>query len=104
MRSQGWSKDVTKPWPPPLEGSLSTVGVGISNMVQGLSPEVTIVVGNITNAWSLISEELNRSTENAVCQGFPKVNIMPSTLGELPSLMGAFSLVLANKFSSFRIN
>ncbi len=80
------------------------IGVGISNMVQGLSPEVTIVVGNITNAWSLISEELNRSTENAVCQGFPKVNIMPSTLGELPSLMGAFSLVLANKFSSFRIN
>jgi predicted NBD/HSP70 family sugar kinase len=87
-----------------LKETAHYIGVGIANLVQGLSPEVTIIVGDIVAAWSLISEEVNLATEAAMCQGFPEVNVMPSTLGPFPTLMGAFSLVLANKFSSFRIN
>jgi predicted NBD/HSP70 family sugar kinase len=87
-----------------LKETAHYIGVGISNLVQGLSPEVTIVVGNIVEAWSLISGDIIKATENAMCQGFPEVNIMPSTLGSYPTLMGAFSLVLANKFASFHIN
>jgi predicted NBD/HSP70 family sugar kinase len=87
-----------------LKETAKYIGVGISNLVQGLSPELTIVVGNIVEAWSLISDDIKASTENAMCQGFPAVNIMPSTLGAFPTLMGAFSLVLANKFASFHIN
>ncbi len=80
------------------------IGVGISNLVQGLSPEVTIIVGNFVKAWSLVAGEIEKSTEQAMCQGFPAVKVMPSTLGAFPTLMGAFSLVLANKFASFHIN
>jgi predicted NBD/HSP70 family sugar kinase len=87
-----------------LKETAHYIGVGISNLVQGLSPEVTVVAGQLVKAWSLISEEINKATENAMCQGFPAVNIMPSTLGAYPTLMGAFSLVLANKFASFHIN
>jgi predicted NBD/HSP70 family sugar kinase len=87
-----------------LKETAHYIGVGISNLVQGLSPEVTIVVGNFVQAWSLVAEEIEKSTELAMCQGFPAVKVMPSTLGAFPTLMGAFSLVLANKFASFRIN
>jgi len=80
------------------------IGLGISNLIQGLSPEVTIVAGTIVQAWSLVVEDIIKGAESGICQGYPSVNIMPSTLGDYPTLMGAFSLILANKFTSFHIN
>ncbi len=87
-----------------LKETAHYIGVGISNLVQGLSPEVTIVVGAIVRVWSLVADDIKKGAENAICQGYPSVNIMPSTLGAYPTLMGAFSLVLAHKFASFPIN
>lgn len=80
------------------------IGLGISNLVQGLSPEVTIVVGTIVRAWQIVSDEIVRAAESSVCQGYPSVQIMPSTLGLYPTLMGAFSLVLADKFTSVNVS
>jgi predicted NBD/HSP70 family sugar kinase len=76
------------------------IGLGISNLAQGLSPEVTIVVGAIVDAWPLIVDEVVRGAESGLCQGYPEVSIIPSTLGENPALKGAFSLVLADKFAT----
>ena len=87
-----------------LKETAHYIGVGISNLVQGLSPQVTIVVGKIIEAWSLIADDVRKGAESGMCQGYPTVNIMPSTLGSYPTLMGAISLVLANKFASFHIN
>lgn len=87
-----------------LKETAHFIGVGISNLIQGLSPEVTIVAGTIVQVWSLIFNEIKLGAEKAMCQGFPAVKIMPSTLGAYPTLLGAFSLVLANKFASFPIN
>lgn len=86
-----------------LKETAHYIGIGISNLIQGLSPEVTIIAGTIVSAWLLISEEIQTAAENAICQGYPSVNIMPSTLGSYPTLMGAFSLVLADKFASVAI-
>jgi len=83
-----------------LKDTAKYIGLGISNLIQGLSPEVTIVSGSIVRAWPLVSDDIIKSANSAICQGFPAVNIMPSTLGVYPTLMGAFSLVLADKFSS----
>ncbi|MGI9036458.1 MAG: ROK family transcriptional regulator, partial [Pyrinomonadaceae bacterium] len=80
------------------------VGVGISNLIQGLSPEVTIVAGTIVRAWSIIASEINAAAEAAICQKYPSVNIMPSTLGVYPTLKGALSLVLADKFASVSVS
>jgi predicted NBD/HSP70 family sugar kinase len=83
-----------------LKDTAKYIGLGIANLIQGLSPEVTIVVGSIVQAWSLVSEDIVAAANGAICQGFPSVNVIPSTLGPYPALVGAFSLVLADKFSS----
>lgn len=80
------------------------IGVGIANMFQGLSPEVAIVTGTIVRAWLLILDDVMAGAESATCQGYPKVKVIPSTLGNYPTLMGAFSLILTHKFASVHIS
>lgn len=87
-----------------LKETAHYIGIGISNLIQGLSPEVTVVTGTIVRAWKLIADEVKAAAESAICQGYPSVNIMASTLGAYPTLMGAFSLVLADKFASVSVN
>ena len=79
------------------------IGVGIANLFQGLSPEVAIVTGMIVRAWSLVAGDITAGAESALCQDYPKVKIIPSTLGSYPTLMGAFSLILTDKFASVSI-
>ena len=77
------------------------LGLGISNLLKGLSPEAVIVGGRIARAWPVISEEIKRSVaKNSICRGLPSAYIIASTLGENPTLMGALSLVLASKFAA----
>lgn len=87
-----------------LKETAHYIGVGIANLVKGLSPEVTIIVGNVIQAWSIIADDVQKGAESGMCQGYPSINVIPSTLGDYPTLMGAFSLILANKFASFHIN
>ncbi|HEY0763113.1 MAG TPA: ROK family transcriptional regulator [Pyrinomonadaceae bacterium] len=77
------------------------LGLGISNLTKGLSPEAVILAGDIARVWPLISDEL-RSTlaENSICSGLPSTPVFASTLGDDTRLMGALSLVLARKFAS----
>jgi predicted NBD/HSP70 family sugar kinase len=77
------------------------LGVGISNLIKGLSPEAVIVGGQIAGAWPLIAAELKTSIEeNSICRGLSYTRIIASTLGANPRTMGALSLVLASKFAS----
>jgi predicted NBD/HSP70 family sugar kinase len=77
------------------------LGIGISNLIKGLSPEAVIVGGQIARAWPLIAQELKSAVdENSICGGLPSASIIASTLGANPRLMGALSLVLASKFAS----
>jgi predicted NBD/HSP70 family sugar kinase len=77
------------------------LGLGISNLLKGLSPEAVIVGGRIARAWPIIGEEIKNAVEkNSVCRGLPSARIIASTLGENPNLMGALSLILAGKFAA----
>jgi N-acetylglucosamine repressor len=76
------------------------LGIGISNLIVGFSPEAVVVGGRITRAWSLVAEALGETVERSIRRGLPSARIMASTLGDTPTLMGALSLVLANKFAS----
>ena len=77
------------------------LGVGIGNMIKGLSPQAVIVGGRISRAWPLIAADLKKAvTESSLCRGLPTPRIDVSSLGEQPRLMGALSLILANKFAS----
>jgi predicted NBD/HSP70 family sugar kinase len=76
------------------------LGIGISNLIVGFSPKAVVVGGNIVRAWPLISGVLNDTVDRSIRRGLPAAPIIPSTLGEEPALMGALSLVLADKFAS----
>jgi predicted NBD/HSP70 family sugar kinase len=76
------------------------LGIGISNLVVGFSPEAVVVGGEITRAWSLIEDALRTTIEHSVRRGLPSARILPSTLGKNPTTMGALSLILAGKFAA----
>ena len=76
------------------------LGVGISNLIIGFSPEAVVVGGEIARAWDLIENALTETIEHSVRRGLPSARILPSTLGESPTLRGALSLVLASKFAA----
>jgi predicted NBD/HSP70 family sugar kinase len=82
-----------------LKETARYLGIGIANLVQGLSPEAVIVGGPIVRAWPLIAEDIKRSVEESICRGLPPSRIIASTLGAHPTLMGALSLILAAKFA-----
>jgi N-acetylglucosamine repressor len=76
------------------------LGIGISNLIVGFSPEAVVVGGRIARAWPLVAEALSETVERSIRRGLPSARIIPSTLGDPPTLLGALSLVLANKFAS----
>jgi predicted NBD/HSP70 family sugar kinase len=73
------------------------LGIGVSNLIVGLSPESVVVGGHITRAWSIVSALLEETIQRSIRRGLPSARIVASTLHE-PTLMGAISLVLARKF------
>jgi predicted NBD/HSP70 family sugar kinase len=76
------------------------LGIGISNLVVGFSPEVVVVGGEIARAWPLIEDALSETIARSVRRGLAGARILPSTLGPDPNLMGALCLVLAGKFAA----
>lgn len=83
-----------------LKDTAKYLGIGISNLIVGLSPQAIVVSGGITKAWNLIAEDVNSVVERSVRSRLPKTSIFASTLGDSPTLIGAISLVLARIFSS----
>lgn len=83
-----------------LKETARFIGLGMGNLIQGLSPEAIVVGGTIVNAWPLIAEEIQAAADGVICQGIHQTKILPSSLGGEPGLLGAFSLVLADKFAS----
>lgn len=76
------------------------LGVGISNLIIGFSPQTVIISGRIVKAWDFIKDEIKLLAERSVRQGLPETLIRASSLGDYPTLMGSLSLVLARKFAS----
>jgi predicted NBD/HSP70 family sugar kinase len=76
------------------------LGIGISNLIVGLSPEAVVVGGPIARAWPLVADALGEPVQRSIRRGLPLARIVASTLSDQPTLMGALSLVLARKFAS----
>ncbi len=83
-----------------LNETAKYLGIGISNLIVGLSPQAVVVSGRITRAWGLIADELHSIVERSVRRGLPKTTLLASSLGDHPTLIGSLSLVLAKKFAS----
>jgi predicted NBD/HSP70 family sugar kinase len=76
------------------------LGIGISNLLIGFSPEAIVISGSITKAWDLIKDEIQEAGQRSIRQEVKTTQIIPSSLGERPSILGSISLVLARKFAS----
>lgn len=76
------------------------LGIGISNLIVGFSPQVIIVSGRIVKVWSIIKDEIRSLVERSVRQELPETIIRASSLPDSPTLTGSLSLVLARKFAS----
>jgi predicted NBD/HSP70 family sugar kinase len=83
-----------------LRETVYYLGNGISNLIVGLSPQVVVVSGQITKAWNLFAGDLSRVAQRSVLAGLPETVLMPSSLGDAPTLIGAFGLILARRFGS----
>ncbi|MCP9495104.1 MAG: ROK family transcriptional regulator [Pyrinomonadaceae bacterium MAG19_C2-C3] len=83
-----------------LQETARYLGIGISNLIVGFSPESIIIGGALTRAWSLIESQLQETVERSVRRGLPSSRIAASSLGDQPTLMGALSLILARKFAT----
>lgn len=76
------------------------LGLGIVNLIVGLSPELIVISGKIVRVWSLVERRIIETVESNIRQQLPNVRIKASTLGEYPTRKGAISLSLIHKFAS----
>lgn len=76
------------------------IGIGISNLIVGLSPQAVVISGGISEAWNIIADDVHNAVEKGIRRRLPKTVITASSLGSRPTLLGAISLVLAKKFAS----
>jgi predicted NBD/HSP70 family sugar kinase len=83
-----------------LKESGKFLGIGISNLIVGFSPQAVVISGNIVKAWALIKDEIQSLAERSVRQGLARPTITASSLGDSPTIIGSLSLVLARKFAS----
>lgn len=83
-----------------LKETAKYLGIGISNLIIGFSPQAVIVSGSIVKAWDLIVDEIEPFVQRSVRQVLPHTVIRASSLGDSPTVIGSLSLVLARKFAS----
>jgi predicted NBD/HSP70 family sugar kinase len=76
------------------------LGIGISNLVIGFSPEAIVVSGSIVAAWDIIKDEIEAISRRSIRQELASTAILPSTLGQNPTILGSVSLVLSRKFAA----
>ncbi len=76
------------------------LGIGISNLLIGFSPQAIVISGSITKAWDLIKDEIQEAGQRSIRQEVKMAEIVHSSLGDRPSILGSISLVLARKFAS----
>ena len=83
-----------------LKENAKCLGIGISNLLIGFSPQAIVISGSITKAWGLIRDEIQAAGQRSIRQEVKMADIIPSSLGDRPSILGSISLVLAKKFAS----
>lgn len=83
-----------------LKENAKFLGIGISNLLIGFSPQAIVVSGSLTKAWDLIREEIMEAGKRSIRQEVEMAEIIPSSLGDRPTILGSISLILARKFAS----
>jgi predicted NBD/HSP70 family sugar kinase len=76
------------------------LGIGISNLINGFSPQTIVVSGSIVKAWDLIIDPVNEFAKRSIHNELVSTRVVPSVLGHNPTILGSICLVLSRKFAS----
>lgn len=76
------------------------LGIGISNLLIGFSPQAIVISGSITKAWDLIRSEIQEAGQRSIRQEIKMAEIIRSSVGDRPTILGSISLVLTRKFAA----
>ncbi len=82
-----------------LEKTARYLGIGVAGLVTGLAPQVLVVIGEITAAWSRVGPIINRTVKE---RSIPRIctEIVPTDPGTQPRLRGAVTLVVQQHFGA----
>jgi predicted NBD/HSP70 family sugar kinase len=85
-----------------LKENARFLGIGISNLIIGFSPQAVVVSGSVVRAWDLIIDDIQDLAQRSIRHELSGTNtaIVPSGLGDTPTILGSISLVLSRKFAS----
>ena len=75
------------------------LGAGLAMLVSGCSPELIVVVGEVTEVWDRIKPIIDQTLKQR-CPGLPLPRILPTDPATQPRLRGAIVLVLQKHFSA----
>jgi predicted NBD/HSP70 family sugar kinase len=82
-----------------IERMATYLGMGIAGLVMGLAPQVVVVVGEVTAAWSrvgpIIAEVVRKRSLPEI-----RTTIVPTDPGTQPRLRGAVTLVVQQHFGA----
>ena len=74
------------------------LGRGIAMLATGLAPQLILVVGEVTRAWSTVAPALEKSAAARV--SYPLPRLMPAGNGAEARLRGTVALVLRKQFGT----
>lgn len=84
-----------------LRQTATYLGRGLVPVIYSVNPGVIVLGGVISEAWEIIYPEIRRVLASQVTRFYSShVSIIPSTLKDIPSLVGAIALVLSRAFSA----
>jgi glucokinase len=77
-----------------LKDAGRSLGIGIANIINILSPQAIILAGGLTSAWDVyIQEAIREASKRAFQELFDRVKIIPSLLGDDAGVIGSAGLV-----------
>ncbi len=83
-----------------VEEKARYLGRGLMPVVYSLNPEVIVLGGPVTRAWSMIQPIMIRELAQRIPRYYlDQLTLIPTTLEDRPSLVGAIALVLARSFA-----
>jgi glucokinase len=77
-----------------LKNAGRSLGIGIANMINLMSPQAVILAGGLAGAWDIyVQEAIKEASKRAFRDLFDRVRIMPSDLKDDAGIIGAAGLV-----------
>jgi glucokinase len=77
-----------------LKDAGRSLGIGMANIINILSPEAIILAGGLIGAWDIyVQEAIKEASKRSFHELFDRVKIIPSLLGDDAGVIGAAGLV-----------